>query len=338
MTAAPDTRPRPQSTPERINPREDTVRMIKTLMATAATAALIATGASAEDKKLESIGISVGLLGNPFFVATIKGIEDRAREINPDVEVTSVSADYDLNKQVSQVDNFIASGVDIIMLNAVDAVAIAPAVKRAQNAGIVVAAFDVSAPGADVTVMTDNVAAGRKACQYIVDHLGGSGDVIIINGPQSSSIIDRHKGCREVFDAHEGITILSDDQNGQASRDGGLNVMQGLLTRYDKIDGVFAINDPTAVGAALAAKQLGRDEFIITGVDGAPVVEEELAKEGSLIKASASQDPYVMAGMALQMGYDVFMGNTPENDTVLLDPELITAENLDGYMGWTDPR
>lgn len=316
------------------------MRIIKTLAVTTATAALLATGAHAQDgeKQLESIGISVGLLGNPFFVATIKGIEDRAKEINPDVEVTSVSADYDLNKQASQIDNFIASGVDIIMLNAVDASAIAPAVKRAQGAGIVVAAFDVSAPGADVTVMTDNVTAGRKACQYIVDQLEGEGDVIIINGPQSSSIIDRHKGCKEVFDANEGINILSDDQNGQASRDGGLDVMQGLLTRYDHIDAVFGINDPTAMGAALAAKQLGRDEFIITGVDGAPAIEEELVKEGTLIKASASQDPYVMAGEALEMGYEVFMGNTPEEDTVLLEPELITAENVSEYQGWTAER
>lgn len=315
------------------------MRKVTKFMATAATAALmLAGGAQAQDKKLESIGISVGLLGNPFFVATIKGIEDRAKEINPDVEVTAVSADYDLNKQASQIDNFIASGVDIIMLNAVDASAIAPAVKRATDAGIVVAAFDVSAPGADVTVMTDNVDAGRKACQHIVDHLEGKGDVIIINGPQSSSIIDRVKGCQEVFAANEGINVLSDDQNGQASRDGGLEVMQGLLTRYDHIDAVFAINDPTAVGAALAAKQLNRSEFIITGVDGAPEIEKELASGDSLIKASASQDPYVMAGEAMKMGYDVFMGKTPEEDTVLLEPKLITADNLDSYQGWTAAR
>lgn len=313
------------------------MRKLKTLLCTAAAVAAL-TGASVA-KDLESIGISVGLLGNPFFVATIKGIEDRAREINPEVQVTSVSADYDLNKQVSQIDNFIAAGVDIIMLNAVDASAIAPAVKRAKDAGIVVAAFDVSAPGAHVTVMTDNVAAGAKACQYIVDNLeGGEGNVIIINGPQSSSIIDRVKGCKDVLSKHEGITILSDDQNGQASRDGGLAVMEGLLTRYDDIDAVFAINDPTAIGASLAAKQLGRDDFFITAVDGAPDIEQALSSGNSMIKASASQDPYVMAGMALKMGYDVFMGNTPEEDTVLLEPELITAENVDSYKGWTAKR
>ncbi|WP_136685380.1 ABC transporter substrate-binding protein [Falsirhodobacter xinxiangensis] len=310
--------------------------MRKILLAT--VAAIMATGAQAQEKTLESIGISVGLLGNPFFVATIKGIEARAKEINPDVQVTAVSADYDLNKQVSQIDSFIAAGTQIIMLNAVDAQAIAPAVARAKAAGVIVAAFDVSAPGADVTVMTDNVDAGRKACQYILDQLGGTGDVVIINGPASSSIIDRVAGCKEVFDAADGINVLSDDQNGQGSREGGLAVMQGLLTRFDKIDAVFAINDPTAIGAQLAAQQLGRSEFIITAVDGAPDIEEALKSGSGLIKASASQDPYVMAGEALEMGYEALQGNIPAEPTVLLEPELITADNIATYKGWTAAR
>lgn len=307
-------------------------------LAASATALAIGMGSAASAKDLNSIAISVGLLGNPFFVATIKGIEDRAKEVNPDVEVITVSSDYDLNKQVSQMDSFIAAGVDIIMLNAVDAKAIAPAVKKAQAAGIVVAAFDVSAPGSDVTVMTDNVAAGAKACQYIVDNLNGEGDVIIINGPPSSSIIDRVNGCKQVFEANSGINILSDDQNGKASREGGLEVMQGLLTRFSDIDAVFAINDPTGLGAELAAKQFNRTDMIITAVDGAPIVEEALANSSSLIKASSSQDPYVMAGMSFSMAYDVFQGKTPAEDTILLDPELITADNLDGYLGWTAAR
>ncbi|PZQ97221.1 MAG: ABC transporter [Cereibacter sphaeroides] len=312
------------------------MRVTKLLLSTAALALGLASPGAAKD--LNSVGISVGLLGNPFFVATIKGIEDAAKKINPNVQVTSVSADYDLNKQVSQIDSFIAAGVDIIMLNAVDASAIAPAVKRAQDAGIIVAAFDVSAPGADVTVMTNNVQAGEKACQYIVDNIGGKGNVIIINGPQSSSIIDRVKGCKNVLSQNSGITILSDDQNGQGSRDGGLNVMQSLLTRFDDIQAVFAINDPTGIGAELAAKQLGRSGFIITAVDGAPDVETSLADPSSMVKASASQDPYVMAGMALDMGYKALQGEKPDPSTILLEPELITADNLSTYKGWTAPR
>lgn len=312
------------------------MKTIAKLLCGVALAALAIAPASAKD--LNKVGISVGLLGNPFFVATIKGIEDAAKKINPKVEVTSVSADYDLNKQVSQIDSFIAAGVDVIMLNAVDAKAIAPAVKKAQAAGIVVAAFDVSAPGADVTVMTNNVKAGEEACQYLVDHTGGKGNYVILNGPASSSILERVKGCKNVLSQHSDIKILSDDQNAEGSRDGGLKVFQSLLTRFDKIDAVFAINDPTAIGAQLAAKQLNRSEFIITAVDGAPDIEKEFASGTSLIKASASQDPYVMAGQSLTMAADVLAGKKPAEPTVLLDPKLITADNIKDYKGWTAAR
>ncbi|QND68395.1 ABC transporter substrate-binding protein [Mesorhizobium loti] len=312
------------------------MKTIAKLLCGVALASLAIAPASAKD--LNKVGISVGLLGNPFFVATIKGIEDAAKKINPKVEVTSVSADYDLNKQVSQVDSFIAAGVDVIMLNAVDAKAIAPAVKKAQAAGIVVAAFDVSAPGADVTVMTNNVKAGEEACQYLVDHTGGKGDYVILNGPASSSILERVKGCKNVLAQHPDIKILSDDQNAEGSRDGGLKVFQSLLTRFDKIDAVFAINDPTAIGAQLAAKQLNRAEFIFTAVDGAPDIEKELSSGTSMIKASASQDPYVMAGQSLTMAAELLAGKKPAEPIVLLDPKLITAENLKDYKGWTAAR
>jgi ribose transport system substrate-binding protein len=289
-------------------------------------------------KDLTNVGISVGSLGNPFFVATIKGIEDKAKAINPNVRVTATSSDYDLNKQFTQVDNFIAAGVNVIMMNAVDPVAIEPSVKRAQAAGIIVAAFDVAANGADVTVMTDNVRAGELACQYLADHLKGKGDVIIVNGPQVSSIIDRVKGCKAVFAKHPDIKILSDNQNANGDRNGGFAVAQSLLTRFPKVDAIFAVNDPTAIGVNLAAKQLNRNEFIITGVDGAPEIEAELKSGNSLIKASASQDPYVMAGQSLELAAGILNGKKPEKSVILLEPKLITSQNLGEYKGWTAAR
>jgi ribose transport system substrate-binding protein len=301
-----------------------------------AVAAAVAAPAAAKD--LNTVGISVGSLGNPFFVATIKGIEANARKINPDTSFTNASSDYDLNKQFTQIDNFIAAGVDVIMINAVDPVAIEPAIKKAQAAGIVVGAFDVSAKGADVTVMTDNVKAGAIACQYLADHLNGAGEVIIVNGPQVSSIVDRVNGCKETFAKYPDIKILSDNQDGKGSRDGGFAVGQSLLTRFPKVDAIFAINDPTAIGVNLAAKQLGRSEFIITAVDGAPDIEAELKSGTSLIKASASQDPYTMAGQALDMAAEVLKGNKPAESVVLLEPKLITSENLGEYQGWTAVR
>lgn len=299
-----------------------------------AGAALTLTAGAASAKDLNSIGITLGSLGNPFFVALATGAEDKAKEINPDVNVISVSADYDMNKQFTQIDNFIASGVDLILLNATDPNAIAPAVKRAQAAGIVVVAVDVAAAGVDATVQTNNVQAGEIACQFIVDQLGGKGDVIIQNGPQVSAVVDRVDGCKEVLAQHPDINILSDDQDGKGSREGGLNVMQGHLTRFQHIDAVFTINDPQAIGTDLAAKQLGRSEMIITSVDGAPDIEEAIAG-GTLVKASASQDPYAMAQTAVEIGYDIMNGEPPAESMVLMPSTLITQDNVADYKGWS---
>ncbi|MCF5668182.1 substrate-binding domain-containing protein, partial [Pseudomonas marginalis] len=239
-----------------------------------------------EARELKALGISMGSLGNPYFVTLADGATAKAKELNPNVKVTSVSADYDLSKQFSQIDNFISSKVDLILINAVDPSAMASAIKKARDAGIVVVAVDVDAKGVNATVQTDNVEAGKLACQYLVDKLAGKGNVIIQNGPQVTAVTDRVKGCKSALAAAPEIKVLSDDQDGKGSREGGLNVMQGYLTRFPKIDGLFAINDPQAIGSDLAAKQLKRSGIIITSVDGAPDIENAL-KTDTQIQASA---------------------------------------------------
>ncbi|WP_343661463.1 ABC transporter substrate-binding protein [Ralstonia sp.] len=290
--------------------------------------------AQAADKPLKLIGITVGSLGNPYFVTVAKGAEARAKAINPNAKVTAVSADYDLNKQFTQIDNFISAHVDMILLNAADAKAIEPAVKKAQAAGIPVVAVDVAAAGADATVQTNNVKAGELACDYLAKKLGGKGNVIIENGPQVSAVIDRVNGCKAVLAKNPGIKILSSDQDGKGSRDGGMSAMLGYLTRFPKLDGVFTINDPQAVGSDLAAKQLNRSNIVITSVDGAPDIETAL-QSNTLVQASASQDPWAMAQKAVDIGYGVMNGKKPADPMVLLDPQLVTRDNVKSYKGWS---
>jgi ribose transport system substrate-binding protein len=303
----------------------------------AAAAAVALTGAAGA-KDLNKIGISLGSMGNPFFVALATGATDKAKEVNPNVEVTALGYDYDMNKQFTQIDNFIAAGVDLILLNPADPKAVAPAIARAQAAGIPVVAVDTAAEGADATVTTNNVQAGEIACQYIVDKLGGKGDVVIVNGPQVSAVIDRVVGCKKVFGANSGIKVLSDDQDAKGSRDGGMNVMQSMLTRFEKIDAVFAINDPTGIGASLASKQANRTNLFITAVDGAPDIEAELKDTSSLVVASSSQDPYAMAQLATKIGIDLINGKKPEQQVTLLPSKLVTRDNVADYKGWTAKR
>jgi ribose transport system substrate-binding protein len=311
--------------------------MFKKILLTGAALLMSANVASA--KELKSIGISLGSMGNPFFVALAKGAEFEAKKTNPNVKITAVGFDYDLGKQNTQIDNFIAAGVDLILLNPGDPKAIEPAIHRAQAAGIIVVAVDTAAKGADATVETNNVQAGTIACEFLIDKMGGKGDMIIVNGPQVSSVIERVTGCKEVIAKHSGVKLVSSDQDAKGSRDGGLAVMQSLLTRFTKVDGVFAINDPTAIGAELAAKQMQRTTFPITAVDGAPDAETALKDPNSTqFVASASQDPFMMARLAVQEGVELLSGKKPAKDPLLMDSKLITRDNVGEYKGWTSAR
>jgi ribose transport system substrate-binding protein len=287
-------------------------------------------------KKLNAVAVTVGDLGNPFFVQIAHGAEAQAKKYNPAAKFTSESSNYDVNNQTNQIDNFISSGANLILLNAADSKGIAPAVVRAKAAGITVVAVDVAAEGGvDATVTSNNKQAGQLDGKYVADRLKGKGQVVIVNGPPVSAVTDRVAGFLEEVKKYPDIKILSQDQNAQGSRDGGLRVMTDLLTAFPKIDAVFAINDPTAIGCDLAAKQAQRKDFFIVGVDGAPDVVPSLKDPDSLIAASAAQDPYTMSGKAVEIGNDIINGKKPEQALTLIPVALITKENVNSYTGWT---
>jgi len=290
----------------------------------------------AADKELKSVAVTVGDLGNPFFVQIAHGAETKAKEINPKVKFASLSSNYDVNKQTNDIDNLISSGTSLLLLNAADSKGIAPAVKRAKEAGMAVVAVDVGAEGGvDATVTSNNRQAGQQAAQYIVDKLKGKGQIVIVNGPPVTAVQDRVAGAMDVFSKNPDIKILSQDQNAGGSRDGGLRVMTDLLTANPKLDAVFAINDPTGIGCDLAAKQANRSEFFIVGVDGSPDAVAVLKSKGSLFEATPAQDPYAMAQKAVEVGAEVLAGKKPAEDVILIPTKLITRDNVNEYQGWT---
>lgn len=293
-------------------------------------------GNQGNNSELKSVAITVRDLSNPFFVLMGKGAEAEAKKIGgSNVRTTIVSSGDDLNLQFNQIENFIAADTDLIILNAADSKGIEPAVAKAKQAGITVIAVDTGAgQEVDATITSNNLQAGQIACQYIVDRLKGTGNVVIVNGPPVNSVVDRVNGCQQVFAKYPGIKVLSKDQNAEGSRDGGLRVMSDLLTSFPKLDAVFAINDPCGVGAELAARQAKRNEFFIVGVDGAPEAKDAIADPNSIFVATAAQDPLGMTQKAVQVGSDIRKGKKPENPNILIPVKLITRENVSEYKGW----
>lgn len=302
-----------------------------------AVGALGLTGCSEEapaeqrSGEVQSIGLMVQDLSNPFFQAMAEGVTSRADELGASVNVQD--GRQDLAAQNEQIDAFIQQGIDVLLLNAVDSEGIGPAVSRAKDAGMVVVAVDVTAKGADATVTLDNTEAGELACEYLAEEIGGSGDIIIVDGRPISSIQDRVAGCDRALERYPEIRVVA-QQNGDNGRALALDLTTDMITANPGIVGIFGVNDPTALGANLAAQQAGFSDLVIVGVDASPEGVSELEIDGSMFSGTPAQDPNSQGSIALDMAVSLMAGETLEDDLVLVPTELITRENVADYPGW----
>jgi ribose transport system substrate-binding protein len=307
---------------------------------TAAAAAFSLTACSSGDtqpgagapEKIEKIGLMVQDMSNPFFSAMDKGAQQAAKRIG--ATLNTQDAQLDLAAQHNQIDAFIQQGVDLIVISAVDEDGIAPAIQNAKEAGIIVVAVDTPAKGADAVVMTDAVQAGEKSCRYLFEQMGGKGNVLIVDGTPIQTIRDRIEGCNNVLQDYPNIKVVG-HQASENDRASGLAVTTDMLTATPDVQGIFGMNDPSALGAVLAVEQANMsDQVMVTGVDGSPEGVAELERPGSPFIGTATQDPAEMVRRAVQVAQGIVAGNPPKKRTILIPSQLVTRNNVDQYPGW----
>jgi ribose transport system substrate-binding protein len=299
------------------------------LPAAAVLAATVLSGcASTPDSDKLTIGVTLNAASNPFFLAEGEAIEKAAAEAGVDVSVQYANADVAV--QSDQIDTFIRKKVDAIIVDAADSAGAGPAVLRANQAQIPVVAIDVAAPGAAATVTSDNVQAGRDACTYLFEQLGGRGKVAIVDGAAVSAISDRMAGCQQAIDRSPGIDIVA-TQRADLTRDKSMNVASSILTANPDVAGFFGVNDPTAVGIALAAQQKG-SQVKVVGVDGAAQLTELIGK-GSIIGTSG-QDPAQLGRAGLDLAIKLAKGEQVDSAPQLVPTFLVTADTIGAYQKW----
>lgn len=282
--------------------------------------------------EIKSIGLMVQDMSNPFFSAMEKGAKDMAEDLGASLNVQD--AQLDLANQNEQIDAFIQQDVDLIIISAVDEDGIGPAVERAKQAGVIVIAVDTPAVGADAVVMTDAVEAGEKSCEYLVEQMGGKGNILIVDGTVIQTIIDRITGCNNVLESYPDVKIVG-HQASDNDRASGLAVTTDMLTATPDVQGIFGMNDPSALGAVLAVEQAGKsDSIIVTGVDGSPEGVEELKREGSPFIGTATQNPAEMVREAVRIAQQFAAGEGEEYEVVLIPSVLVTRDDVDQYPGW----
>lgn len=312
----------------------------RSLPAALAATAIGLTGCTSGDadveanrpEKIASIGLLVQDMSNPFFSAMDKGAKQAAKRIG--ATVNTQDAQLDLANQNNQIDAFIQQGVDLVIVSAVDESGIEPALVRARKAGVIVIAVDTPAKGADAVVMTDAVEAGEKSCQYLFEQLHSKGNVLIVDGTPIQTIRDRITGCRNTLKKFPNIKVVG-KQASKNDRASGLAVTTDMLTATPNVQGIFGMNDPSALGAVLAVEQAGRSGRIkVTGVDGSPEGVAELKRSGSPFVGTATQDPAEMVRQAVSIAQGIVDGRPPEKRTILIPSELVTRDNVGKYPGW----
>lgn len=285
------------------------------------------TGEGPSDNKKGTIGVSVLTLGNPFFKIIGDTITAEAAKHGYDTIV--VSGDDDVAKQQNQVKDFIVKGVAAIVLSPCDSKAIGPVIEEANAAGVPVFTIDIAcqAPGAEVVahVATDNLGGGRLAAEAMIKALGDAGgEVAILDYKEVESCILRVKGFKEVIAKHNEsatnpIRIVT-ELPCQGSKDHGYTAAQDALEAHAGLDGIFAINDPSALGARAALEKAGRTESVVLiGFDGMPEGKQAI-KEGK-IYADPIQFPDRMAKKTVEAIVDHFRGEEVEKE-ILIPAEL----------------
>jgi ribose transport system substrate-binding protein len=185
------------------------------------------------------------------------------------------------------VENFLRQKVDLLIISPNEATPLTPVVKRAFDAGIPVIVLDREIEGDTYTTFigADNRVIGKAAGEYVAQVLRGKGNVVEIKGlPGSTPARDRSEGFREAIAAFPGIRVIHDPVANWL-REEAMTQMEAALSAHQKIDLVYAHNDPMAMGAYLAARAKGRDSTItFVGIDGLPGLDggRQAVKDGKL--------------------------------------------------------
>lgn len=244
--------------------------------------------AASASKAQGVIGVSLLTLDNPFFKVIGDSITAEGKKYG--YETVVVSGDKDVAKQGNQIKDFIVKKVSAIVLSPCDSKSIIPVIQEANAAGIPVFTVDIpcNEPGVKIVtqIATDNEGGGRDAGQAMIEALGeAGGKIAVLHFKQAESCQLRVKGFMEVIRAHNAggkskIDVVTELESG-AAKDLGYKAAEDALQAHPDLRGLFAINDPAALGARAALEKAGKTQVIIIGFDGQPEGKQAI-KDGKI--------------------------------------------------------
>jgi ribose transport system substrate-binding protein len=265
-----------------------------------------------------------------FWQSVKAGADAAGKDLNVDIIWKGAAQETDIAGQINIVEDMINRKVDGIVLAPSHGDSLVPMVERAQNQNIPVTIFDsgISTEKYLSYVSTDNRRGGEVAAERMGEKLGGKGKVAILGVKKGSvSTDEREQGFESTIkQKFPGIQIVQ-WLYGEANATKSLSVAEDILTAHPDLNGLFASNESSIVGAVRAVRQrnLG-GKVLLVGFDSSPDLVQNV-KEGA-IDSLVLQNPFKMGYEGVQTVVDKLAGKTPERriDTGV---KLLTKDNLD---------
>ncbi len=275
-------------------------------------------------------------LANEFFSTMAEGARSHQAENagEYDLVINGIKDERDLSRQVALVDEMVASGVDAIVIAPADSKALVPALRKAQNAGVVVVNIDnrldasvLSQEGISIPfVGPDNKAGAKKVGDHLADQLNKGDSVLVLEGIRTSFNGQQRREGFEVAMNDAGVTI-ADSQSAEWEMSKANTIAASMLSEHPQAKAILAANDSMALGAVAAVKSAGKsDSVMIVGFDNISAVQTAI-KEGKVL-ATADQhgDQLAVFGIEAALKMLAEPGSAPADVETPVD--LITAETL----------
>lgn len=282
-----------------------------------------------EDRRVDGrrciIGMSQCNLGEPWRVQMNADVR-KAAERHPEIKMVFKDAQNDTLKQRAHIEELVSAGVDVIIISPKEAQPLTDPVAKAMDAGIPVIVLDRRVLGDRYTcfIGADNKLIGKAAGEWVAKRLGGTGRVVELKGLMTSTPgQDRHSGFREGIKG-SGIEVVF-EADMKWLEPAARKEMESALARFDKIDLVYAHNDPGAHGAYLAAAAAGRAEGILfVGIDALPHEGVMYVNQGILDATFL----YPTGGeQAIDVALKIYAGKQVAKE-IVLGSRIFTKENV----------
>ena len=248
------------------------------------------------------------------------------------VDLLVVDSEGDAALQVSQVESFIAQGVDLIMMSAADAEASCVAVDECNEAGIPIMIVNATLNNVDEAlcyVGCNDLDAGKILMQYSAETMGGKGNICVLRGPDGLAASElRTSGINEVLEDYPDITVCSSQACNWLTQL-AMSTTENWLQNYE-LNAIVSENDEMALGAVEAIKGQGltTKDVMVFGIDGIALAYESISKgemTGTLL-----QDAAAIGAKAVEVANLYFETGSVESE-YLVPWTVVDASNIDQY-------